>query len=166
MMSNLRVIATPNVGLCLILFSPLFFQVTYVELGQSSEIEARNGFKIRFKATSGPVLGPPWQHPKNGYLVSSSQGQLTLYYESHCVYNENLLEKERADIVITPVYSSFCLSLLWFLDKKMQSNLQNRMPSTQHNILRFIVPKQNGELDSKGLLVSIVQAEGTMASFK
>lgn len=37
------------------------------------------------------------------YLVNSSQGQLTLYYEPHCVYNESFVEKERADIVITPV---------------------------------------------------------------
>jgi hypothetical protein len=37
------------------------------------------------------------------YLVNSPQGQLTLYYEPHCVYNKNFLEKERADIVITPV---------------------------------------------------------------
>jgi hypothetical protein len=37
------------------------------------------------------------------YLVKSLQGQLTLYYEPHCVYDKNFLEKERADIVITPV---------------------------------------------------------------
>lgn len=39
----------------------------------------------------------------SSYLVTSPKGQLTLYYEPHCVYNENFLEKERADIVITPV---------------------------------------------------------------
>ena len=37
------------------------------------------------------------------YLVSSAQGELTLYYEPHCMYNKNFLEQERADIVITPV---------------------------------------------------------------
>lgn len=37
------------------------------------------------------------------YLVNSPQGNMTLYYEPHCVYNKNFLEKERADIVITPV---------------------------------------------------------------
>lgn len=41
-------------------------QVTYVEPGQSSEIEGRNGSKLRVKATAGPVLGPPWQRPENG----------------------------------------------------------------------------------------------------
>lgn len=37
------------------------------------------------------------------YLVNSPQGQQTLYYEPHCVYNKSFLGKERADIVITPV---------------------------------------------------------------
>lgn len=37
------------------------------------------------------------------YLIISPQGQLNLYYEPHCIYNKNFLEKERADIVITPV---------------------------------------------------------------
>lgn len=37
------------------------------------------------------------------YLVISPWGQLTLYYEPHCVYNKDFLEKEHADIVITPV---------------------------------------------------------------
>lgn len=39
----------------------------------------------------------------SSYLVTSPQGQLTLYYEPHCVYNKNFVEKEQADIVITPV---------------------------------------------------------------
>lgn len=39
----------------------------------------------------------------SSYLVTSPQGQLTLYYEPHCVYNKNFVEKEQVDIVITPV---------------------------------------------------------------
>lgn len=41
-------------------------QVTYLEPGQSSNIEAGNGSKVRIQATAGPVLGPPWQRPENG----------------------------------------------------------------------------------------------------
>ncbi|MBA0701780.1 hypothetical protein Goari_026997, partial [Gossypium aridum] len=100
MSPNLRVIATPNAKS---LLDPLFRNVTYLEPGQESEVEAENGSKVRIRATAGPVLGPPWQRPENGYLVISPQGQLTLYYEPHCVYNKDFLEKEHADIVITPV---------------------------------------------------------------
>ena len=37
------------------------------------------------------------------YLIISPQSQLTLYFEPHCVYNQAFLQKEQADIVITPV---------------------------------------------------------------
>ncbi|XP_052726062.1 uncharacterized protein LOC108335907 isoform X3 [Vigna angularis] len=90
---NIRVIATPNAkGL----LDPLFRNVTYLEPGQSSDIETNYGSKINIKATAGPVLGPPWQRPENG----------------------------------------------------------------------FIVPMKNGDLDSKGLLASLVSGEGTVESFK
>ncbi|XP_027914575.1 uncharacterized protein LOC114174035 isoform X2 [Vigna unguiculata] len=97
---NIKVIATPNAkGL----LDPLFRNVTYLEPGQSFDIETNYGSMINIKATAGPVLGPPWQRPENGYLVTSPQGQLSLYYEPHCVYNQSYIEKEKADIVITPV---------------------------------------------------------------
>lgn len=35
-----------------------------------------------------------------------------------------------------------------------------------HLFDRFIVPMRNGDLDSKGLLASIVRSEGTLESFK
>lgn len=41
-------------------------QVTYLEPGQASEIEGKNGSKARVQATVGPILGPPWQRPENG----------------------------------------------------------------------------------------------------
>lgn len=43
-----------------------YFQVTYLEPGESSDIETNYGSKISVKATAGPVLGPPWQRPENG----------------------------------------------------------------------------------------------------
>lgn len=43
-----------------------YIQVTYLEPGQSSVIEAKNDSQVLIKATAGPVLGPPWQRPENG----------------------------------------------------------------------------------------------------
>ncbi|KAL2905021.1 Protein transport protein BOS1, partial [Bienertia sinuspersici] len=77
--------------------------VTYLEPGQDTKIEGRNGSKVKICATAGPVLGPPWQRPENGYILSCSECDLTLYYEPHCVYNEEILKGKQADIVITPV---------------------------------------------------------------
>lgn len=154
MSPNLRVIATPNAKA---LLDPLFNNVTYLEPGQSSEIKVGNSSTVRIQATAGPVLGPPWQRPENGYLVSSPQGLLTLYYEPHCVYN---LEKERADIVITPVIKQLLPSFT------LVSGQEDAVQLAKLLHARFIVPMRNGDLDSKGLLASIVKGEGTLESFK
>ncbi|XVE91387.1 hypothetical protein REPUB_Repub01dG0005300 [Reevesia pubescens] len=154
---NLRVIATLNAKA---LLDPLFRNVMYLEPGQESEVEAENGSKVRIQATAGPVLGPPWQRPENGYLVISPQGELTLYYEPHCIYNKNFLEKERADIVITPVIKQLLPNFI------LVSGQEDAVQLAKLLHAKFIVPMKNGDLDSKGLLASIVQTEGTVESFK
>uniref|UniRef100_A0A2P2IUU2 Metallo-beta-lactamase domain-containing protein n=2 Tax=Rhizophora mucronata TaxID=61149 RepID=A0A2P2IUU2_RHIMU len=154
---NLRVMATPNAKP---LLDPLFSNVTYVEPSQSSEIEARNGSKARVKATAGPVLGPPWQRPENGYLVSSPQGQLVLYYEPHCVYNKDSVEKENADIVITPVIKQLLPKFT------LVSGQEDAVQLAKLLHAKYVVPMKNGDLDSKGFLASIIQTEGTIESFK
>ncbi|XP_008243183.1 PREDICTED: uncharacterized protein LOC103341443 isoform X2 [Prunus mume] len=154
---NLRVIATPNAQT---LLDPLFSNVTYMEPGQSSVIEARSGSTVKVQATAGPVLGPPWQRPENGYLVSSPEGKFTLYYEPHCVYNKSSVEKERADIVITPVIKQLLPKFT------LVSGQEDAVELAKLLHAKFIVPMTNGDLDSKGLLASLVQAEGTIESFK
>ncbi|CAN1154586.1 hypothetical protein LINPERHAP2_LOCUS20098 [Linum perenne] len=93
MYPNVRVIATPNSKP---LLDPLFTNVTYLEPAQVSEVEVINGSNVNVKATHGLVLRPPWQRLENRYLVSSPQGQSTLYYEPYCVYDQNSLGKECA----------------------------------------------------------------------
>ncbi|KAL6187914.1 hypothetical protein ACLB2K_039309 [Fragaria x ananassa] len=154
---TLRVIATPNAKA---LLDPLFSNVTYLEPGQSSTIEARNRAKVKVQATAGPVLGPPWQRPENGYLVISPQEKFTLYYEPHCVYNTGSLEKERADIVITPVIKQL---LPYFT---LVSGQEDAVQLAKLLDAKFIVPMRNGDLESKGLLASIVKSEGSIESFK
>ncbi|KAG6671429.1 hypothetical protein I3843_16G003400 [Carya illinoinensis] len=154
---KLRVVATPNARP---LLDPLFSDVTYIEPGQSSVIEARNGSTVRVQATPGPVLGPPWQRPENGYLVNSPQGQQTLYYEPHCVYNKSFLGKERADIIITPVIKQLLPNFT------LVSGQEDAVQLARVLHAKFIVPMKNGDLDSKGLLSSIIQVEGTIESFK
>ncbi|XP_027361460.1 uncharacterized protein LOC113869365 [Abrus precatorius] len=154
---DIRVIATPNAkGL----LDPLFRNVTYLEPGQSSDIETNYGSEVSVKATAGPVLGPPWQRPENGYLVRSPQGQLSLYYEPHCVYNQSFIEKEKADIVITPVIKQLLPKFTLVSGQEDAVKLAKLLQA------KFIVPMRNGDLDSKGLLASIICAEGTVESFK
>lgn len=128
----------------------------------------------------------------SSYLVTSPKGKLTLYYEPHCVYNESLVEKERADIVITPVIKQLLPYFLLVsgqedavrLAKLLQAKYiyyasvwscsfaDKHLSQCDYSSLllfllcRFIVPMKNGDLDSKGALASLVKAEGTMESFK
>ncbi|KAB2624317.1 BRO1 domain-containing protein BROX [Pyrus ussuriensis x Pyrus communis] len=154
---NLRVIATPNAKA---LLDSLFSNVTYLEPGQSSIIEAGNGSTVKVQATAGPVLGPPWQRPENGYLVIYPEGKSTLYYEPHCVYNTSSLEKERADIIITPVIKQLLPKFTLVSGQEDAVRLAKLLNA------KFIVPMTNGDLDAKGLLASLVSAEGTIESFK
>lgn len=153
---NLRVVATPNAQANL---ESLFSQVTYLEPGESTEIEGRNGSKCIVRATAGPVLGPPWQRPENGYILSSPEGR-TLYYEPHCVYNEELLKEERADIVITPVIKQLLPNFT------LVSGQEDAVKLAKLLCAKFVVPMSNGDLESKGLLASLIQSEGTMESFE
>ncbi|XP_022150693.1 uncharacterized protein LOC111018763 isoform X2 [Momordica charantia] len=143
---NLKVVATPNAKT---LLDPLFSNVTYLEPRQSSVIEARNGSQVVIRATAGPVLGPPWQRPENGYLVISPQGQLTLYYEPHCSYNKEYLEKERADIVITPVIKQLLPNFT------LVSGQEDAVQLAKLLHAKFIVAMNNGDMDSKGFLANL-----------
>ncbi|GER35948.1 metallo-beta-lactamase domain-containing protein [Striga asiatica] len=157
-LSNLSVIAPPNAKA---LLDPLFNNVTYLEPGEESEIKVNNGCNaVNIRATAGPILGPPWQRPENGYIVTSPNGKLRLYYEPHCVYNDKFVEKERADIVITPVIKQLLPNFTLVSGQEDAVRLAKLLQT------KFVVPMKNGDLDSKGLLSLLVQTEGTMESFK
>ncbi|XP_075524157.1 uncharacterized protein LOC142556578 [Primulina tabacum] len=154
---NLGVIATPNAKA---LLDTIFTNVTYLEPGQASEIQVNNGFSVKIRATAGPVLGPPWQRPENGYLVTSPEGELTLYYEPHCVFNEDFVRKECADILITPVIKQLLPNFTLVSGQEDAVRLAKLLHA------QFIIPMKNGDLDSKGLRASLVKTEGTIESFK
>lgn len=42
--------------------------MTYLEPGEKTNLEGKSGAKVNICATAGPVLGPPWQRPENGYV--------------------------------------------------------------------------------------------------
>ncbi|RWW20270.1 hypothetical protein BHE74_00036402 [Ensete ventricosum] len=63
MLPGLPVISTPNAEAIL---SKLFKNVTYLEPGQSIDVEVKDGGMVNVCATAGPILGPPWQRPENG----------------------------------------------------------------------------------------------------
>ncbi|KAJ3692352.1 hypothetical protein LUZ60_012702 [Juncus effusus] len=154
---NLPVISTPNARSIL---SPLFNNVTYLEPGEKSDVARKDGQQVNICATAGPVLGPPWQRPENGYIVKSDGTGLSLYYEPHCVFNATFLEKYKADVVITPVIKQLLPSFT------LVSGQEDAIKLAKILEAKCIVPMRNGDLDAKGILASILSKEGTMEAFK
>ncbi|KAG0494004.1 hypothetical protein HPP92_004998 [Vanilla planifolia] len=153
---NLPVFATPNAESIL---CPLFKNITYLEPGQSSEFEGKNSTKINIFATAGPILGPPWQRPENGYIITSSSDQ-KLYYEPHCVYNRSFLQDYRVDIIITPVIKQLLPSFTLVSGQEDAVHLAKLLQA------KYVVPMKNGDLNSKGILSGIIRSVGTIESFK
>uniref|UniRef100_A0A7N0UND8 Metallo-beta-lactamase domain-containing protein n=1 Tax=Kalanchoe fedtschenkoi TaxID=63787 RepID=A0A7N0UND8_KALFE len=154
---NLRVIATPNAKA---LLDPLFSNVIYLEPGQSHEINVAENSSVVIRATAGPVLGPPWQRPESGYIVTSPRDKLSLYYEPHCVYDQTSVEKEQADIVITPVIKQLLPGLTLVSGQEEAVKLAKLLNA------KFVVPMKNGDLDARGILSRLIRSQGTVESFK
>lgn len=153
---GLRVVAARSAEPIL---STLFRNVMYIEPGQSFEFEGKNGGKVYIRATVGPVLGPPWQRPENGYVVTAENCQ-SVYLEPHCVFDRSSVEKEQADIVITPVIKQLLPSFTLVSGQEDAVSLAKLLKA------KFVVPMNNGDLDAKGILSLLLRQDGTVESFK
>lgn len=157
MFPDLQVISTPNAEPTL---SKLFKRVIYLEPGHSTWFTGSNGAELTIRASAGPVLGPPWQRPENGYFVEATDPTFSIYYEPHCVYNHSLLQRERADVVITPVIKQVLPLYTLVSGQKDAVDLVRLLQG------KIVVPLRNGELESKGILAKIVASVGTVQEFR
>nr|ABK22966.1 unknown [Picea sitchensis] len=97
---------------------------------------------------------------KLGYFIEAHDPKFILYYEPHCVYNKSLLEGQHADVIITPVIKQLLPAFT------LVSGQEDAVELARLLNARFIVPMNNGDLESKGILSSILYTDGTMESFK
>ncbi|KAJ1266710.1 hypothetical protein BS78_08G173100 [Paspalum vaginatum] len=161
---DLPVVTTPNAQPVLASLPTPFRRVTYLEPGQSAAVSDQ----VRVLATAGPVLGPPWQRPENGYILlmaddGGGPGPGLLYYEPHCVYDRPFLEKNRlrADVVITPVVKQLLPA-----NFTLVSGQEDAVELARLLRARYLVPMSNGEVDAGGLLAAVLSKQGTTQSFE
>eukprot|EP00897_Mesotaenium_endlicherianum_P008112 jgi/Mesen1/7329/ME000376S06486 len=154
---ELHVIATPNAEPKL---KKLFKNVTYLEPGESTSVKGRNGQGLSVKATKGPVLGPPWQRPENGYILRAGDSSVSLYHEPHCVFAQELEKEQQVDIVVTPVVQQLLPGY------KLVSGQEDAARLAKLLQAKYVVPMANGELDAKGLLSMIVSTKGSNSDFE
>ncbi|MCO5560307.1 hypothetical protein L7F22_013919 [Adiantum nelumboides] len=157
MFPDLQVISTPNAEPTL---SKLFGKVIYLEPGHSTVFRGRNASEIVIRASSGPTLGPPWQRPENGYFVEVKDPKFSLYYEPHCVFDRSLMRHEQADVVITPVIKQVLPLYTLVSGQRDAVDLVKLLQA------RFVVPLQNGDLESKGILSKLVNTVGSVQDFR
>lgn len=157
MFPSLQVISTPNAQPTL---SKIFQRVIYLEPGHRTSFTGRNGSEIIVRAAAGPVLGPPWQRPENGYFVEAKHPQFTIYYEPHCVYNRSLMEHERTDVIVTPVIKQV-LPLYTLV-----SGQEDAVELARLLHARIVVSMKNGDLESKGFLSKLVSSVGSVEEFR
>eukprot|EP00965_Chrysotila_dentata_P126810 4194085-Pleurochrysis_carterae.AAC.1 len=78
-------------------------QITYLSSGQTKLVSAA-GSSVSLRATSGALVGPPWQARENGYVLSSPSAGKSLYYEPHCEFDADELKAlSPVDVMITPI---------------------------------------------------------------
>lgn len=155
---DMPVIATPNGRAFL---EALFTNVTFLEPGESSDAIGAAGH-VSVKALAGPVLGPPWQRPENGYIVRGLSTGVSVYIEPHCVFDEEGLKAggEKVDVLVTPVVKQVLPGYTLVSGQEDAVRLARAVGA------RFVVPMANADVDASGILSALVTPTGTLESFK
>jgi len=115
---------------------------------------------VAIKATTGALVGPPWQARENGYVIRTASGP-SIYIEPHVEYNLQELRNEApVDILITPVSGQ---GLPAFELVHGPSDVLRLVQTLQP---KYVVPMQNGDVDAEGLASSLVQSIGSPNEFR
>lgn len=113
-------------------------------------------------ATTGALLGPPWQQKENGYILRSKKAGLfpSVYYEPHCMFDETELTKYSADVVITPIVSQELPAYTLVAGGEKALKLADVLKA------KYLIPMANGNLDTTGVLSAIVKTAGSESEFR
>eukprot|EP01036_Dinobryon_divergens_P022769 gene22769-31060_t len=139
--------------------------ITTIRPGESRTFTNSKNSTVEITATAGALLGPPWQAKENGYLIRGSQpktdslNKYDVYYEPHCMYDEQELSQYRADIVITPVTAQELPAFTLVAGGKKALRLSQILEA------KFVIPMANGNLNQSGLLSAVIRSSGSEGDF-
>ena len=117
------------------------------------------GDKVLIKAVPGSPIGPTLT--ENGYIIKGLESGKSIYYEPHGHHDNSLQEAAPIDVIITPLVS-LKLPLLGAVVKGQKAALQ---------VCKWLKPQvilstaAGGDIDSEGLLTSMIQADGSVEKF-
>jgi len=134
-----------------------------------TKITTASNTKIHIRATKGALVGPPWQRRENGYVLSgyttsctesSRESQLlpSIYLEPHVEFNRRELAKlgMPVDICISPITGQ---SLPAF---ELVHGPRDTMRLLEILKPKYLVPMQNGDLDTEGPVSGLVSTVGSV----
>ena len=113
---------------------------------------------VRFTATPGALVGPPWSTRENGFLVEDGTEGLLLYYEPHCDHARDALAAtlggRRVDVAVLPVaaISLAGYPLVLGSPERVLDLLRLLMPAV-------LVPLRNDLIREQGVIAPLVWTE-------
>ena len=117
------------------------------------------GENVLIKAVPGSPIGPTLT--ENGYIIKGLNSDKSIYYEPHGYHDKSLKEIAPIDVIITPIIS-LKLPIIGAAIKGQNAALQ---------VCKWLNPQvilstaAGGDIDFKGLLMSILKADGTVEEF-
>jgi len=121
------------------------------------------GGGLRVQATSGALVGPPWQRRENGYVLTPARrGESpSVYIEPHVEFDgAELARLAPVDAVITPVSGQRLPGFELVHGPHASAELVRRLRP------RWVLPMRNGAVDASGLSAPLISEVGTGAEFE
>ena len=150
---DLLVVASPNAAKVVRKLG--YTNVTSLDHGEVFQL----GEQIEIKAVPGSPIGPTLV--ENGYIIKGLESGKNIYYEPHGNHSDCLKEVAPIDVIITPLVS-LKLPLVGAVVKGQKAALE---VCKRLNPQVIISTAAGGDVDIEGMLVSIIQSEGTVETF-
>ena len=115
--------------------------------------------QVEIKAVPGSPIGPTLV--ENGYIITGLESGKSIYYEPHGYHSKSLQESAPIDVIITPIIN-LKLPLLGAVIKGKNSALD---VCKQLNPQVILSTAAGGDVDFKGMITSILSADGTVEEF-
>ena len=150
---DLPVVASPNAAKVVKKLG--YTNVTSLDHGEDFQL----GEQIEIKAVPGSPIGPTLT--ENGYIIKGLESGESIYYEPHGNHSDTLKEVAPIDVIITPLIG-LKLPIVGAVIKGQEAALK---VCQQLNPQVIISTAAGGDIDSKGMLMSIIEADGDLERF-
>ena len=150
---DLPVVASPNAAK--VVKELGYTNVTSLAHGEDFQL----GEQIEIKAVPGSPIGPTLT--ENGYIIKGLESGKSIYYEPHGNHSDTLKEVAPIDVIITPLIG-LKLPVVGAVIKGQEAALK---VCQQLNPQVIISTAAGGDIDSEGMLVPIIEADGDLETF-